>query len=85
MHSCTILLSKTSFVIYIITNKKTDYQVTTFRNNDNFLDLTRLLSGSRLSAIINASMFCLIRLFDEAGRRTFQVNECVELFFRCRF
>ena len=28
-------------------------------------------------------MFCLIRLIDEAGRRTFQVNEWVGLFFRC--
>ena len=28
-------------------------------------------------------MFCLIRLIDEAGRRTFQVYKWVGLFFRC--
>ena len=28
-----------------------------------------------LSATIDTSMFCLIRLTDEAGRRTFQVDE----------
>ena len=48
----------------------TNYQVTPFRNNNNFLDSTRSLSDGRLSAIIDASMFCLIRLIDEAGRRT---------------
>ena len=53
----------------------TIYQVTPFQNNNNFLDSTRSLSYGRLSAIIDASMFCLVRLIDEAGRRTFQVNE----------
>ena len=48
--------------------------MTPFRNNDNFLDSTRSLSDGCLSAIIDASMFCLIRLIDEAGRRTFQVK-----------
>ena len=46
-----------------------------FRNYDNFLDSTGSLSDDRLSAIIDASMFCLIRLIDETGRRTFQINE----------
>ena len=59
----------------MITNKRTNYQVTPFRNNDNFLDSTRSLSDGRLSAIIDASMFCLIRLIDEAGSRTFKANE----------
>ena len=57
--------------MYLITNKKTNYQVTPFRNNNNFLDSTRSLSDGCLSAIIDASMFCLICLIDEAGRRTF--------------
>ena len=59
----------------MITNKRTNYQVTPFRNNDNFLDSTRSLSDGRLSAIIDASMFYLIRLIDEAGSRTFKANE----------
>ena len=33
------------------------------------------LSDGRLSATIDAFMFCLIDLINEAGRRTFQVNE----------
>ena len=40
------------------------------------------LSNGRVSAIIDASMFCLIRL-DKAGRRTFQIHEWAGLFFRC--
>ena len=64
------------FAYYLhITNKKKNYQVAPFRNNNNFLDSTHSLSDGRLSAINDASMFCLIRLIDEAGRRTFQVNE----------
>ena len=61
------LISK---VIYIITNKKTNYQETPFRNNNILIDSTRSLSDGHLSAIIDPSMFCLIRLIDEAGRRT---------------
>ena len=49
--------------------------MTPFRNNNNFLDSTRSLGNGRLSGIIDASMFYLIALIDEAGRRTFQVNE----------
>ena len=49
--------------------------MTPFRNNNNFLDSTRSVSDGRLSDIIDASMFCLIRLIEGAGRRTFQVNE----------
>ena len=45
--------------------------MTPFENNDNLLDSTRSLSDGRLSAIIDASVFCLMRLFDETGRRTF--------------
>ena len=56
---------------------------TILKYNDNFLDSTCLLSDRRLSAIIDASMFCLICLTDEAGRKTFQVNEWVGLCFRC--
>ena len=41
------------------------------------------VSQGHLSAIIDASMFCLIHLIDEAWRRTFLVNEWVGLFFRC--
>ena len=44
----------------MILKKKTNYQVTPFRNNNNFLDSTLSLSDDRLSAIIDASMFCLI-------------------------
>ena len=40
-----------------------------FRNNDNLLDSTRTLSDGRLSAFIDASMFCLVQLTDEDGRR----------------
>ena len=47
--------------------------------HNNFLDSARSLSDGRLSAIIDASMFCLVRLIDEAGR-TSQVNTWVELF-----
>ena len=67
--------------------EKTNYQVTPFRNKHNFLDSTRSLSGGDLSAIIDASMFWLIYLFEETRRRTFQVNEQVGLFFQvlCRF
>ena len=54
------------------TIKKTNYQVTPFRNYNNFLDSTRSLSDGHWSAIIDASLFCLMRLIDEAGRRTFQ-------------
>ena len=57
--------------------------MTPFRNNDNFLDSTLSLSEGHLGAITNVFMFFLIRLFDEGGRRTFQVNEWVRLFFRC--
>ena len=49
--------------------------MTPFRNNNNFLETTRSLSAGRLSAIIDAFMFCLIRLIDETERKTFQVNE----------
>ena len=49
--------------------------MTPFRNTNNFLDSTLSLSDGRLSAIIDASMFCLIRQIEEAGRKTFQVNE----------
>lgn len=49
--------------------------MTPFRNNDNFLGPTRSLSDGHLSAIIDASMFCPIRLFDEAGKGTFQENK----------
>ena len=45
-----------------------------FRNNNN-LDSIHSLTDGRCSAIIDASMFCPIRLIDEAGRRTLQVNE----------
>ena len=62
------LISK---VIYIISNKMTNYQVTPFQNNGNSLDSTRSLSDGHLSAIIDASKFCVIRLIDEAGRQTF--------------
>ena len=48
--------------------------------NNNFLDSTRALIDGHLSTIIDASMFCLI---DETGRKTFQVDEWVGLFFRC--
>ena len=51
-----------------------------FRNNDNFFDSTCSLSDHRLSAIIAASIFYLICLTDEAGRRKFQVNEKVRIF-----
>ena len=54
--------------------QNTNYRVTPFQNNNNFLDSTRSLSYGRLSAIIDASMFCVIRLTDKAGRRTFQVS-----------
>ena len=60
--------------MYIITNKKTNYQVIPFQNNNNFLDSTRSLSDGHLSPIIDASIFCVIRPIDEAGRRSFQVN-----------
>ena len=59
----------------MILKKKTNYQVTPFRNNNNFLDSTLSLSDDCLSAIIDASMFCLIRQIEKSGRRTFQVNE----------
>ena len=59
--------------------------MTPFRNNDNFLNSTRLLSDGCLSTIIDASMFCLIHLSNESGRRHFQVTEWIGLFFRCRF
>ena len=49
--------------------------MTPFRNNNNFLDSTRSLSYDCLSAIIDASIFCVIRQTDEAGRGTIQVNE----------
>ena len=62
-------------VVYIITRKKTNYQVAPFLNNNIFLESTRSLSDGPLSAIIDASIFCLRHLIDEAGRRTFQVNE----------
>ena len=45
--------------------------MTPLENNDNLLDSTRSLSNGRLSAIIDASVFCPMRLFDETGRRTF--------------
>ena len=64
-----------NLVIYIIAKKKTNYQVTPFLNNKNFLDSTCSLSDGHLSVIIDASMLCLTRLIDEVGRRTFQVNE----------
>ena len=54
-----------------------------FRNNDNFLDSTRSLGDGRLSAIIDASMFCLMHVFNDAKRRTFQLNKLVGLFFKC--
>ena len=53
-----------------------------FRNNGNFFDSTRSLSDDRLSAIIDASIFYLICLTDEAGRRKFQVNEKIRIFLR---
>ena len=59
--------------MYVIKNKNINYQVTPFPNNNNFLDSIRSLNDVRLSAIIDASRFCLIRLFDKAVRRTFQV------------
>ena len=65
-------------VIYIITNKRANYQVTPFRSNDNFSDSTRSLSDGRLCAIIDASMFCLIRLIDEAGRRLDDIRQNME-------
>ena len=49
--------------------------MTPFQNNNNFLDSTRSLSYDRLSPIIDASIFCVIRPIDEAGRGTFQANE----------
>ena len=49
--------------------------MTPFQNNNNLLDSTLSLSDGRLSAIIDAFMFCLIRQIDEPGRRTFKVNE----------
>ena len=45
--------------------------MTLFGNNDNFLDSTLSLSDGGLIAIIDASMFCLIPPFDEAGKITF--------------
>ena len=57
--------------------------MTPFRNNNNFLVSAPSLSDGCLSSIIDASMFCLIRLNKEAARRTFQVNEWIGLFFRC--
>ena len=57
--------------------------MTPFRNNNNFSDSNLSLSDGHLSAIIDASVFCLIRLIDETGRTTFQVNEWVGLFFGC--
>ena len=53
----------------------TPFRMTPFRINDNFPDSTCSSSDGRLSAIIDAPMFCLISISDEAGRRTFQVNE----------
>ena len=49
--------------------------MTPFRNNNNVSDSNLSLSDGHLSAIIDASVFCLIRLIDETGRTTFQVNE----------
>ena len=57
--------------------------MTPFRNKNNFLVSAPSLSDGCLSSIIDASMFCLIRLNKEAARRTFQVNEWIGLFFRC--
>ena len=54
--------------------------MTPFRNKNKFLDSTRSLSDGRYYC---ASMFCLIRLIDETGKKTFQVNERIGLFFRC--
>ena len=51
-----------------------------------FLGLKNLFQNGPFhtsSAIIDTSMFFLIRLIDEAGRRTFQLNEWVGLFFGC--
>ena len=57
--------------------------MTPFRKNCNFVNWARSLGDGPLSAINDASMFCLIQLIDETERRTFQVNEWVGLFFRC--
>ena len=54
-----------------------------FRNNDNFLDSTRSLGDGRLSVIIDSSAFFLMHVFNDAKRRTFQVNKLVGLFFKC--
>ena len=54
-----------------------------FRNNDNFLDSTRSWGDGRLSVIIDASAFFLMHVFNDAKRRTFQVNKLVGLFFKC--
>ena len=54
-----------------------------FRNNDNFLDSTRSLGDGCLSVIIDASAFFLMHVFNDAKRRTFQVNKLVGLFFKC--
>ena len=48
--------------------------MTPFRNNYNLESIHSLTDGPS-SAIIDASMFYPIRLIDEAGRRTLQVNE----------
>lgn len=69
-------------VVNKIANQNTNYQVTPFRINNNFLESTCSLNDGCFSAIINASIFCLIRLFDGAGRRTLKLNEWVILFFR---
>ena len=54
--------------------------MTPFPNKNKFLDSTHSLSDGRYYC---ASMFCLIRLIDETGKKTFQVNERIGLFFRC--
>ena len=46
--------------------------MTPFRNNDNFLDSTLLLSDGWLSANIDAPMFCLIHLIDDSGEELFK-------------
>ena len=49
--------------------------MTPFRKNCNFVNSARSLGDGPLSAINDASMFCLIQLIDETERRNFQVNE----------
>ena len=62
----------------IVTNKKTNYQVT-HRNNDNVLDSTRSLSDGRLSAINDVFMFDVSMLMNELSY--FEIISLNNLYF----